>query len=96
MELNILSKDKLDEIDLKNAESNFIDALWDTAREQAKETVRQLLPLLENLLSFTEHGDYRNGNDFYGVDEGDIMAGELCEEYRQEIQELKELVGDKD
>jgi len=32
----VMSKEQLDAIDLKNAESNFIDALWDTARQQAE------------------------------------------------------------
>ena len=32
----VLTKDQLDAIDLRNAESNFIDALYDTAREQRK------------------------------------------------------------
>jgi hypothetical protein len=32
----ILSHNRINEIDLKNAESNFTDALWDVAEEQAK------------------------------------------------------------
>jgi hypothetical protein len=32
----VMNKVQLDAIDLKNAESNFIDALYDTAREQAE------------------------------------------------------------
>ena len=47
MKLEILSKDQLDAIDLKNAESNFIDALRDTAREQAQVTARQLVNWVE-------------------------------------------------
>lgn len=30
----VMNKERLDAIDLKNAESNFTDALWDVAREQ--------------------------------------------------------------
>ena len=36
----VLSKEILDAIDLKNAESNFIDALYDTAREQRDSDIK--------------------------------------------------------
>ena len=39
---SLLSKEKLDAIDLKNAESNFTDALYDTSREQAELTLNQI------------------------------------------------------
>ena len=32
----VMSYERIQEIDLKNAESNFTDALWDVAREQAQ------------------------------------------------------------
>ena len=47
MELKLLSKEQLDAIDLKNAESNFIDALYDTSREQAKVTAGQFVRWIE-------------------------------------------------
>ena len=35
----LLTKEDLDRIDLKNSSSNFIDALYDTSREQDSKTV---------------------------------------------------------
>ncbi len=32
----VMTYERIQEIDLKNAESNFTDALWDVAREQAE------------------------------------------------------------
>ena len=47
MKLELLSKEQLDAIDLKNAESNFIDALYDTSREQARLTAKQFVCWVE-------------------------------------------------
>ena len=45
--MKILSKEELDAIDLANADSNFTDALWDTAKAQAHLTAREIIERIE-------------------------------------------------
>jgi hypothetical protein len=42
----LLTKEDLDRIDLKNAEGNFIDALYDTAKEQDAKTAHTILEIV--------------------------------------------------
>jgi len=44
----LLTKEDLDRIDLKNAESNFLDALYDVSREQDSKTVSKVVEWIKS------------------------------------------------
>jgi len=46
----------------------------------------EVIPFAEKFLTMAEHGDYSNGNDAFGIDEGRVRAGELLDKYREEWQ----------
>jgi len=46
--------------------------------------IREVVEFAEKFLTLAEHGDYANGNDAFGVDEGRVRAGELLDSYRTE------------
>lgn len=51
----------------------------------------ELIELCNDILEFAEHGDYSNGNEAYGVDEGRVRAGECLDLYRKRFDALKDL-----
>lgn len=52
-----------------------------------------LLELSREILTLAGHGDYSNGNEAYGVDEGRVRAGELLESYKQKLIEFGKMAG---
>jgi len=44
-----------------------------------------LLELCRNILELARHGDYSNGNTAQGMDEGQVMAGQMMADYEQQI-----------
>jgi hypothetical protein len=48
-----------------------------------------LIDLAEQALTLAEHGDYSNGNEAYGVDEGRVRAGEMLDRLRAELDKAK-------
>lgn len=52
--------------------------------------IREVVELAEKFLTLAEHGDYSNGNDAFGVDEGRVRARELLDQYRKDLAKLKE------
>lgn len=55
----------------------------------ARMVAEECLGLSDLILQFAEHGDYANGVEFSGADEGRIRAGEALDEYRDELIALK-------
>ena len=50
-----------------------------------KAGIREVVELAEKFLTLAEHGDYSNGVEFGGMDEGRVRAYELLQQYRQEL-----------
>ena len=48
-----------------------------------------LLALCKDILELAEHGDYSNGNEFYGVDEGRVLSGNMLDGYRKKLEEFE-------
>ncbi len=63
----VLSKEQLDAIDLKNAESNFIDALYDTARQQAeisfKAGIKEVVDWVNKNVAWRPDAPYKSAID---------------------------------
>ncbi len=49
----------------------------------------ELTELCQDILGFVEHGDYSNGNEVFGCDEGRVRAGECLDLYRKRFEALK-------
>ena len=86
---------QIEAIDLKNAESNFTDALYDVAREQAeisfKSGIKEVVEWVDKWREVVEHGDYSNGNEAFGVDEGRVLTYQHIENLDKQWQsKLKE------
>jgi len=58
---------------------------WSDSEVQLSPEALSLLELCRNIIGLAEHGDYSNGNDTYGIDEGRVRAGELLDTYRTEL-----------
>lgn len=50
---------------------------------------KSLLELCRNLIEFARHGDYSNGNVAQGVDEGDVLASQMLEDYEGWLREFE-------
>ncbi len=48
-----------------------------------------LFALCKDILDFADHGDYSNGNDGGGLDEGRVRAGEALDLYRKKLEEFE-------
>lgn len=55
--------------------------------------IKMLFPLIDELFTFACNGDYTNGNDANGLDEGRYMAGRRLDELEIEIKNVKLLYG---
>ena len=51
----------------------------------------KLLALARRILEFAFHGDYSNGNEAFGCDEGRVLAREGLEELERQLKELEEV-----
>jgi len=72
----VMSFERIQEIDLKNAESNFTDALWDVAREQANTSFGA------GIKEVVEWGKETCPHDLFG--EGTHCFKRACDECWQE------------
>ncbi len=63
--------------------TNCPDCMVDNNEESIK---REVVEFANKFLFMAEHGDYSNGNDAFGIDEGRFRAGELLDSYRKEWQ----------
>lgn len=48
-----------------------------------------VLALCRDILEFAENGDYSNGNEAFGTDEGIVLAGEALGQYRKKLEEFE-------
>ncbi|KKN62618.1 hypothetical protein LCGC14_0510290 [marine sediment metagenome] len=51
--------------------------------------VQPILVLCRNVFDFAEHGDYSNGVEAYGMDEGVVRSGEILDKYREELEKYE-------
>ncbi len=58
--------------------------------KERQEGREEVVPFAEKFLELAMHGDYSNGNEEYGCDEGRVMAGKLLDEYEREWKAQKE------
>lgn len=67
------------------------EATADAFIEAGKEiATREILALTENIFNLAINGDYTNGNDAYGLDEGRVRASELIEDFDKQLEALKQ------
>ena len=57
--------------------------------ELRQEGRREVVEWVEKYKELTEHGDYSNGVEAFGLDEGRVMAHRLMDEYEKEWQAFK-------
>jgi hypothetical protein len=57
---------------------------------QARLTIKQVLPLVNKLLEVANHGDYSSGIEAEGLDEGRVRIGQYLDELRKQVEELRE------
>jgi hypothetical protein len=58
--------------------------------EQAKRDERELYHnLIDNLFTLIDHADFRNDNTWSGIDEGQVLADGLINDYKTQWQSLK-------
>jgi len=95
----LLTKKELDAIDFRNAESNFFDALWDTAKAQRdltasyyQQKTKEIFEEIEKFVKWTEKHYALNLN--FGTPESTGGIINLGEEYvlinKSQWQSLKE------
>lgn len=65
-----------------------VDKEADT-QEKSLNPQQDLLKLCKELLDFAEHGDYSNGVEEFGIDEGRVRAGECLTEFCKRLDVLK-------
>ena len=53
------------------------------------EGLAKMLNLAQRILEFAFYGDYSNGNDAFGVDEGRVRAREALDSFDAELKEVK-------
>ncbi len=51
----------------------------------------KLLGLARRILEFAYHGDYSNGNEHLGTDEGRVQAYDGLKELERQLKELEEV-----
>ena len=51
-----------------------------------KAGIREVVEFAQKFLDLAFHGDYSNGVEAYGLDEGRVRAGELLDSYEKEWQ----------
>jgi hypothetical protein len=76
-------------------EQGYVEGVFGIIEETMrakKEGIREVLSLAKKLLEMAEHGDYSNGVEAFGLDEGRVRASELLKEYEKELEELEEKV----
>jgi len=74
---------KQDEIDIKRS----CMEIWEAGRRAGiREGRKEVVGFANKFLLLAEKGDYSNGNEAFGVDEGRVRAGELLDNYRKEWQ----------
>ena len=82
---------------LKDAEwSKVVGDIMDMrteAREKCQERVEGVLAFATQVLEFAFHGDYSNGNEEFGHDEGRYLAYRRLEELEGELKALKQKEG---
>ena len=49
----------------------------------------EVFNLAQRILEFAFHGDYSNGNDAFGIDEGRVRAREALDSFDAELKEVK-------
>jgi len=72
---------------LNNLEKQLLQAQDTKTREL---TLKEVMWLVNNLFDMVEHGDYSNGIEAFGIDEGRVQAGELLSRYRKQWQTLQQ------
>lgn len=58
--------------------------------KEKEELVKKAIDLADRIFEFAWHGDYSNGIEAYGIDEGNIRAGECLKGFEKEIKDLKQ------
>ena len=53
-----------------------------------QETFREVGKWASNLIEMIEHGDYSNGIEAFGCDEGRVLAAELLSKYQKDVKAL--------
>lgn len=72
-------------------EINGAEATADAFIEAGKEiATREILALTENIFNLAINGDYTNGNNAYGLDEGRVRASEPIEDFDKQLEALKQ------
>jgi hypothetical protein len=56
--------------------------------------IDKAISLCKRLLEIAEHGDYSNGNEAFGLDEGRVRTNELINQCRKELQALLKEAGE--
>ena len=56
--------------------------------DDLKEQYSKLYQLCGDIIQFAFHGDYSNGNEAYGIDEGRVRGIECLESYEKEWKAL--------
>lgn len=70
-----------------------LSAFDEGKKEQAKRLVEQydgFVKLAEQLMNFALEGDYTNGVEFYGQDEGRVRAAEALKQIEDELHQYTE------